>query len=140
MVKDPVCGMDLDPQSAFATRQHMGQTFYFCSQSCVDQFDADQHQYAMAGSITTGYNPDLSIARIELPIVGLKKTDRAEKLEAALKAVTGVRAVTINTGSNMARVEYGAQTVTVDGQQRDGGELHRHEQPRHLGLELPQHQ
>ena len=30
MVKDPVCGMDIDPQSAFARREHMGQTFYFC--------------------------------------------------------------------------------------------------------------
>ena len=57
MVKDPICGMDIDPQAAFATRQHMGQTFYFCSQNCVDQFEADPHKYAMAGSITTGYTP-----------------------------------------------------------------------------------
>ena len=39
--KDPVCGMEIDPISAFAKREHMGQTFYFCSQSCVDQFDRD---------------------------------------------------------------------------------------------------
>jgi Cu+-exporting ATPase len=114
MITDPVCGMKIDPQSAFATREHMGQTFYFCSQNCVDQFDADPHKYAMAGSTTTGYNPVLPLARIDLPIVGLKKTDRAEKLEAALKAVTGVRAVTINAGSDTARVEYEAQAVTVD--------------------------
>ncbi len=41
MVKDPVCGMEIEPPSAFATREHMGQTFYFCSQSCVEKFDAD---------------------------------------------------------------------------------------------------
>ena len=80
MAKDPICGMEIDPQSAFAKRQHVGQTFYFCSQSCVDQFDTDPPRYAMAGSITTGYNPDLPIARIGLPIVGLKKTDRAQAL------------------------------------------------------------
>ena len=28
--RDPVCGMNIEPQSAFAKREHMGQTFYFC--------------------------------------------------------------------------------------------------------------
>ncbi len=45
MVRDPVCGMMIDPKSAFATRDHAGQTFYFCSQDCVDKFDADPHRY-----------------------------------------------------------------------------------------------
>ena len=112
MVKDPVCGMDIDPQSAFARREHMGQTFYFCSQNCVDQFDADPHKYAIAGSIATGFNPDLPLARVELPIVGLQKTDRAQALEAALKAVPGVRAAKVNIGSSVAFVEYEAPTTT----------------------------
>ncbi len=43
--KDPVCGMDVAPESAFATREHEGRTFYFCSQSCVEKFDADPHKY-----------------------------------------------------------------------------------------------
>jgi len=45
MVKDPVCGMEIDPKTAFATREHSGRKFYFCSQSCVDKFDADPHKY-----------------------------------------------------------------------------------------------
>ena len=45
MVKDPVCGMLIEPESAFATREHAGQVFYFCSQECVDKFDADPHRY-----------------------------------------------------------------------------------------------
>ncbi|HZQ08831.1 MAG TPA: YHS domain-containing protein [Anaerolineae bacterium] len=45
MVKDPVCGMEIDPKDAYATREHAGKTFYFCSKSCVDQFDADPHKY-----------------------------------------------------------------------------------------------
>ncbi len=48
MVKDPVCGMMIDPKTAFATREHAGQTFYFCSQDCVDKFDADPHKYGHA--------------------------------------------------------------------------------------------
>lgn len=45
MVKDPVCGMELDPKTAFATREHEGQTFYFCSKDCAARFDADPHRY-----------------------------------------------------------------------------------------------
>ncbi len=48
MVRDPVCGMDIDPKSAFATREHMNETFHFCSQRCVDTFDANPNQYAHA--------------------------------------------------------------------------------------------
>jgi Cu+-exporting ATPase len=44
-VKDPVCGMMIDPQTAFATREHEGQTFYFCSRDCADKFDTDPHKY-----------------------------------------------------------------------------------------------
>ena len=46
MVKDPVCGMEIEPQDAAASREHMGQTFYFCSPNCVEKFDADPHRYA----------------------------------------------------------------------------------------------
>ena len=45
MVKDPVCGMLIEPESAVATREHADKVFYFCSQECVDKFDADPHRY-----------------------------------------------------------------------------------------------
>jgi P-type Cu+ transporter len=45
MFRDPVCGMKVDPATAVATREHAGQTFYFCSQACVDKFDDDPHRY-----------------------------------------------------------------------------------------------
>jgi len=37
--------MEIEPQGAFVKREHTGQTFYFCSQSCVSKFDADPHKY-----------------------------------------------------------------------------------------------
>jgi YHS domain-containing protein len=39
MPKDPICGMDVKPEEAFAEREYSGQVFYFCSQACVDKFD-----------------------------------------------------------------------------------------------------
>ncbi|PXY89213.1 ATPase P [Bifidobacterium asteroides] len=40
-VTDPVCGMSIDPSTAAAKRDYQGKTYYFCSQNCVDTFDAD---------------------------------------------------------------------------------------------------
>jgi YHS domain-containing protein len=100
-VKDPVCGMEIDTASAFTTREHMGQTFYFCSASCAEQFDADPHKYAMSGSATTGFNPSLPLVRIELPIVGLKKNRMVSSLDKALLAVSGVRTAIVNPASGI---------------------------------------
>ncbi len=104
-VHDPVCGMEIDPQSAFARREHMGQTFYFCSQSCLDQFEADPHHYVMT-SATTGFNPERTLVRIDLPVSGGSLKDHAAHLEAALRAVEGVVEVTVNPTSGEVEVQY----------------------------------
>jgi Cu+-exporting ATPase len=44
-VKDPVCGMDIDPDTAAARMEHEGKTYYFCSQACHDKFMADPKRY-----------------------------------------------------------------------------------------------
>ena len=46
LVRDPVCGMEIDPAKAAAARVHMGQTFQFCSAGCAKAFDTDPHAYA----------------------------------------------------------------------------------------------
>ncbi len=43
--KDPVCGMDVLPQSAADTVSHAGQTYYFCSRGCASKFKSDPHKY-----------------------------------------------------------------------------------------------
>ncbi|MFO0842283.1 MAG: heavy metal translocating P-type ATPase [Gemmataceae bacterium] len=47
-VKDPVCGMDVDPGSAAAQSTHAGATYSFCSASCQRKFDADPTRYLRA--------------------------------------------------------------------------------------------
>ncbi len=117
-VRDPVCGMDIDPQSAFAHREHMGQTFYFCSGSCVDQFDKDPHHYVMT-SATTGFNPERTLTRIELPLSGLLLVsdlsifEQSSRLESALRAVEGVDEVKANVAAGRLEVRYDAQKVDV---------------------------
>ncbi len=110
--RDPVCGMDIEPQSAFAKREHMGQTFYFCSQSCLDQFDKDPHQYVMT-SATTGFNPEGMLTRIELPVSGMPLHEHSAHLESTLRAVDGVGQVKVNLTAGRLEVQYDAQKVDV---------------------------
>ncbi len=43
-MKDPVCGMTVDPANATATVEHQG-TRYFCSQGCAAKFRTDPQKY-----------------------------------------------------------------------------------------------
>ena len=45
-VKDPVCGMTVDPSHAGHTSVHEGHTYYFCSRGCKETFDKDPARYA----------------------------------------------------------------------------------------------
>jgi len=44
-VKDPVCGMDVDPAVTVHRYEHNGQTYYFCSQHCLERFHAEPTKY-----------------------------------------------------------------------------------------------
>jgi Cu+-exporting ATPase len=60
-VKDPVCGMTVDPSKTPHHTEHAGATFYFCSAGCLGKFNADPDRYlkpqaaeaASAGTIYT---------------------------------------------------------------------------------------
>jgi YHS domain-containing protein len=44
MAKDPVCGMDVNPEIATAqglSSEHDGETYYFCGKGCKLDFDDD---------------------------------------------------------------------------------------------------
>lgn len=50
--KDPVCGMDVEPQRARATSVYRGSTYYFCSTSCRDKFEQAPEKYAPAAAVS----------------------------------------------------------------------------------------
>ena len=45
VVKDPVCGMEVETASAAGHTEHAGQTYSFCSSRCKEQFDKNPAQY-----------------------------------------------------------------------------------------------
>ena len=44
-VKDPVCGMTVDPHTAQHRHTYNGRPYYFCSANCREQFAANPRQY-----------------------------------------------------------------------------------------------
>jgi Cu+-exporting ATPase len=48
LVKDPVCGMQVDSSRAAASETHKNATYYFCSSSCAATFRTDPDRYAAA--------------------------------------------------------------------------------------------
>ena len=46
MVKDPVCGMQIDEKSASGKSEYQGRVYYFCSPGCKAKFDKAPEKYA----------------------------------------------------------------------------------------------
>jgi len=44
-VKDLVCGMMVDPQTAAATSEYKGETYHFCAKGCKVAFDKNPEKY-----------------------------------------------------------------------------------------------
>ncbi|MBC8646201.1 MAG: YHS domain-containing protein, partial [Thermoanaerobaculia bacterium] len=44
-VRDPVCGMVIDPDTAPEKRPYDGGTVFFCSRPCATAFDRDPERY-----------------------------------------------------------------------------------------------
>ncbi len=63
IVRDPVCGMTVDPAAGNPTAQHAGHVFHFCSASCRDKFTADPDRYLEATDPVCGMKVDRAHAR-----------------------------------------------------------------------------
>jgi|GEM_PF-1027465 len=47
MVKDPVCGMELDKKDAVKVK-HKGKTYYVCGSNCQHEFESNPERYVCA--------------------------------------------------------------------------------------------
>ena len=45
MVRDSVCGVEVDKETAPASSEYNGTTYYFCSEACKEEFDADPERF-----------------------------------------------------------------------------------------------
>ena len=49
LVKDVVCGMEIDPETAAGKSEHEGTTYYFCAEGCKQEFDANPQKFLGGG-------------------------------------------------------------------------------------------
>jgi Cu+-exporting ATPase len=127
---DPVCGMAVDPATAAARRDFGGQAYYFCSEGCARQFDADPAAYVaghregaarpgVIGSATTGVNPQLAgPVRVELPIANLNCATCAQTVERVLNGLDGVNKASVNFATSKAHVAYHPDQLSLSEMER----------------------
>jgi YHS domain-containing protein len=48
MEKDPVCGMDVDPETAAGKSEYQSKTYYFCAPGCKKSFDEHPEKFMRA--------------------------------------------------------------------------------------------
>ncbi len=54
---DPVCGMEVDIQTATEKAQYQGRIYYFCSEDCRASFESDPERYLTPPTETHQNNP-----------------------------------------------------------------------------------
>ena len=124
-VRDPVCGMTVDPATAAARREHAGREFYFCANGCAKAFDADPERYMKEDGAPSPPPPPAGRGRLEsLPVLptaarpapgpaeeavtlaleGMHCASCVTTIEKALGAVPGVSEASVNLGTARAEV------------------------------------
>ncbi len=63
VVRDPVCGMTVDPTAGKPRHEHVGHTYHFCSEGCRTKFVAAPEDYIEATDPVCGMKVDRSTAR-----------------------------------------------------------------------------
>ena len=109
--RDPVCGMEVDPERAAARRDHAGHEILFCAEGCARAFDADPVRYV--GGAAAPRPPERPApappaasgdASMSLSLRGMHCASCVTTIEKALSAVPGVVGASVNLGTGRAEV------------------------------------
>lgn len=65
LVKDLICGMDIDPETAAGKSEVGGKTYYFCAVGCKTEFDADPDKFIAGGGGETAHAAEAAPAAAE---------------------------------------------------------------------------
>lgn len=112
-MNDPVCGKEVNPITAKFSLKREGETVYFCSQKCRDEFSKKGK-------------------KISIPVQGMHCSSCVAKIEGALGKVPGVQSAAVNFATGRAAVEFD-QALASEEMLRDAiassGYRAEHEQP-----------
>ncbi|HSG94369.1 MAG TPA: heavy metal translocating P-type ATPase [Afifellaceae bacterium] len=63
VIRDPICGMTVDPDAGKPSHEHAGHVYHFCCDGCRTKFAADPEAYLKAEDPVCGMNVDRATAR-----------------------------------------------------------------------------
>jgi P-type Cu+ transporter len=67
-VRDPVCGMTVDPQQAAESVVYRGGAYYFCSKGCAAKFQADPEKYLHPRTAPEPMQPEVAGVEYTCPM------------------------------------------------------------------------
>ncbi|HKD18774.1 MAG TPA: HAD-IC family P-type ATPase, partial [Thermoanaerobaculia bacterium] len=113
--RDPVCGMEVEPERAAARREHAGREIFFCAEVCARAFDADPAKYVEGAAEAprrmpetsapaTAESPAAGSGSMSLALRGMHCASCVTTIENALAAVPGVSGASVNLGTGRAEV------------------------------------
>ncbi len=113
MAKDPVCGMDVAPESAAATVEYKGKTYYFCNVNCKNSFEKEPERYLEEeeeeeGEESPSSPPQEAGGRssVTIDIKGMSCASCAARIEKALGSIDGVIKAEVNFAAERATLWF----------------------------------
>jgi len=114
VVIDPVCGMEIDPETAEYKTKYKGKNFYFCAKSCLIGFREKPEFYLKAqGPSDDSINP--SIAHnggnsgggvLTVPISGIKEHSTERKFRDIIESIPGILEIVTDADREIATIKY----------------------------------
>ncbi len=136
MPLDPVCGMEVEKEEAAGSSTYKGETYYFCSPHCKEEFDKNPEKYLKkknSGELgrelhsrpnkstdrsTTPVRADMKKSplkdeaegkkgeRVDLPITGMSCASCAQTIQKGLSELQGVNKASVNLATSKATIFY----------------------------------
>jgi len=125
MPLDPVCGMEVEKEEAAGSSTYKGETYYFCSLHCKEEFDKNPEKYLKEKSPSVS-KMDLKKAplkdeaegkkgeRIDLPITGMSCASCAQTIQKGLSELQGVNKASVNLATSKVTIFYDPKRVGAD--------------------------
>ena len=101
-VKDPVCGMTVDPATSKNSAEHGGITYYFCCGGCRAKFETDRGKYL---------TPQAALPQAAAPEAAVPQAAAPEAAASQRSTVTDlVCGMTVDPATSKYRFEHGGTT------------------------------
>ncbi|MDP3024892.1 MAG: copper ion binding protein, partial [candidate division Zixibacteria bacterium] len=125
MPLDPVCGMEVEKEEAAGSSTYKGETYYFCSLHCKEEFDKNPEKYLKEKS-SSGIKMDMKKPprrdetegtkgeRIDLPITGMSCASCAQTIQKGLSELQGVDKASVNLATSKTTIFYDPGKVGVN--------------------------